>query len=134
MNDTSTDQQSTIPVIEEELRVQKRVVPGRAVRLEKRVERERVAIDELLTREEIEVERRPVGRVLDDDEEPLIERREDGLTVIPVVEERLVVRVERVLTEEVHVRRSQKLRRVRDEVELRRERIDVEEDVEQEDF
>lgn len=126
MADVSHDETLTIPRLEEELTVTKRVVPGRTVRVEKRVERETVAIDELLLREEVEIERRAVDRVLDEDEELPTHRREADATIIPVIEERLVVRVERVLKEEIYVRRHTENTRVRDELELRREHVDIE--------
>lgn len=126
MADVPEDQILKIPRLEEELTVSRRVIPGSKIHVEKHVERERVTIDELVGHDEVEIERRALGRVLDDDEELPTSRQEADATVFPVIEERLVVRVERVLEEEIWVRRRTQHRRVTDELDLRRERVVIE--------
>lgn len=89
-----------IPVAEEELRVHKRQRETATVRVAKRVREHETVVREPVRREEVDVRRVPVGRVL---KGPVDVRREGSTTIIPIIEERLVVRVERVLVEEVHV-------------------------------
>lgn len=74
-------------------------------------------------REAVEVERVPVGRVVDAVEGP---RDEEGVTVIPVYEERLVVSKELVLREEVRLVRRRESVPGPDAVEIRRQRVEVE--------
>jgi stress response protein YsnF len=66
----------------------------------------------------VDVTRVPVGRVI----QAAPEVRVDGdVTIIPVIEERLVVQTELVLTEEIHVRRSATTESVEQPVTLRRQ-------------
>lgn len=79
-------------------------------------------VDELLARTNVEVERVPVGRIV----EAIPEVRDDGdLMVVPVVEETLVVERRLVLKEELHIRRVQTKERFRDTVKLRYQTADV---------
>ena len=75
-----------------------------------------VAIDEALVSQHADVERVAIGRVVQD--VPNI-REEDGVLVIPVVEEIVVVERRLVLKEEVHIRRSTTTRRHQETVTLR---------------
>jgi uncharacterized protein (TIGR02271 family) len=79
-------------------------------------------VDELLARTNVEVERIPVGRVVD--AIPAV-RDEGDLTVVPVVEEMLVVERRLVLKEELHIRRVQSTERFRDTVQLRYQTAEV---------
>src|SRR5215469_10283213 len=79
-------------------------------------------VDELLARTNVEVERIPIGRVVDSI--PAV--RDDGeLMVVPVVEESLVVERRLVLKEELHIRRMQTKERFRDTVKLRYQTAEV---------
>ena len=89
--------------MEETARVGKREVKGGTVRVRTVVD----TVEELaraeLQGEKVEVTRVPVDREID--RAPEI-RTEDGVTIIPVVEEVLVVEKRLVLKEELHVRRQ----------------------------
>lgn len=87
--------------MEETVRIDKHARETGAVRVRTIVEEEPVELHETLARETAEVERVPVGRVVEVAPEP---RREGDTLVIPVIEERLLVRKELVLVEEVRVR------------------------------
>lgn len=108
-----------IPVLEERLRVSRRSrETGRATRVRKRV-RERLETLELATqREAVHVERVPVDRPVPG---PLPSREEGDVLVIPIVEQRLVVRTEWVLREEIRITRRRHLERERRTVPLRTE-------------
>lgn len=113
-----------IPVIEEEIEVGRRVVDtGHTLRVRKVVDEESVSLDEPLVREYAVAERVPVGRVID---EPVGLRQEGDVTIVPVMEERLVLRRELVLVEEVHITRKRETRVPDKEIKLRRERVVVE--------
>jgi len=108
---------SAIPVAEERLAVATRRVPTGRVRVETRTETvEEVAVAELET-SEVEISRVPI----DTDVDAAPEIRTDGnVTIIPVVEERIVLTKQLVLKEEIHVRRRQSVESVQIPVSLRR--------------
>lgn len=118
-------QEVVIPVVEEELvGIERRVVDtGHTLRVRKSVHEEVVDLDQPLIREYATAERVPVGRVID---EPAPVRHEGDVTIVPVMEERLVVRRELVLVEEVHITRRRETRIPDKEITLRRERVTVE--------
>ena len=91
-----------IPVLAEELAVQKRVVETGKVRITKTVHGREEVVDEPLVREEVEVERVPIQRVVDG---PVPMRDEDGTTIIPILQEVLVVEKRLMLKEELHIRK-----------------------------
>lgn len=115
-----------IPVIEEQLAIGTRVVEtGRGVRIHKTVTEQPVTIDERLMRDEMEVRRVTVDRVLDSGEAPA-PRYEGDTLVIPVLEEVLVVERRLRIKEELHITRIQREERYHDTVPLKAERVDVE--------
>ena len=97
MPDTSRDRETprgreriveeeTIPLVEERVHIDKRVVEGRTVTVQTRPVSETVTLSEPVTRETIEIERKPIGKVVE--AAPEIQETEE-LTIIPVVEERV---------------------------------------------
>jgi uncharacterized protein (TIGR02271 family) len=117
------DVSNAIPLVEEELRLEKRNVATGKVRVRTVVD----LVDELaqasLEEETVEVTRVPVGRMID--EAPAV-RTEEGVTIVPIVEEVLVVEKRLVLKEEVHIRRQIKTEQVEVPVQLRKQRAVVE--------
>lgn len=112
----------TIPVIEEALEVHKRVVE-RGVRITKSVQEREEIVDEPALREEVEIERVPVNRVVSD---PVPVRQEGDTLIIPLLEEVVVVEKRLVLREELHVTRHRSERHDPQRVMLRREDVSVE--------
>jgi stress response protein YsnF len=113
-----------IPIIEEEAHVEKRSTTER-VRVHMTTETEQVLVQDVVSREHIEVTHVPVGR------EVVVAppvRTEDGTTIVPVLEERLVVERRLFLVEEIHIRKTTHEERVELPAELRRTRVDVERD------
>ena len=92
-----------IPVVVEELEVQKRVVETGKVRLTKVVHEREILVDEPLWRENVTITRVPIGRVV---EGPVPVREEEGTTILSVVEEVLVVEKRWMLQEEIHIRKE----------------------------
>jgi len=93
----------------------RRVVTGR-VRVSTVTHERDKLVDELLTQENVDIERRPIGRPI----EAAPEIREEGETiVIPIVEEVLVVERRLFLKEEVRVRRARQTVRHQQVVKLR---------------
>lgn len=98
-------QTGPIPVVEETASVTKRKVVTGRVRIETRTEEVTESLAAELLSSEVEVIRVPVGRTID--AVPDISETGD-LTIIPVVEERLVVTRELYLREEIHIRRVER--------------------------
>jgi uncharacterized protein (TIGR02271 family) len=97
--------QIVVPLHAEELSVAKRrIVTGRT-RISTVTRQQEKRVQAPLTRELVEIERRPVGRPVES--MPSV-RHEGDTIIIPVVEERLVVERRLVLKEEVRVRRIRK--------------------------
>lgn len=93
--------EAVIPIVEETLRVDKRLVETGRVRVSLTTEVEEEILRETLRTRHAEVERKPVGRTVT--EVPRV-RQEGDLLIIPVVEEVLVVEKRLVLREEIHLR------------------------------
>ena len=116
------DSQVVIPLLAEELSVTKRrIVTGRVEIATISREREEL-VDELLTREQVEIERTPVGKPV---AQPPEIREEGDTLIIPVVEEVLVVERRLLLKEEVRVRRVRTAERHQERVNVRRQDVVV---------
>ena len=120
---SETVEEKVVPVVEETAVVYKEQVVTDRVRLHKRVHEDREVLDIPVRTEALEVDRVPVGRVVET--APAI-RQEGDTTVYPVVEEVLVVEKRLRLVEEVRVTQRRETRHVREEVALRREEVTVE--------
>jgi uncharacterized protein (TIGR02271 family) len=110
----------------EQAEVGKRSVDtGRGVRIHKTVSEQAVPVDEALLREDLEVTRVPVGRMVADGEQPGPHYEGDTL-VVPVLEEVLVVERRVRIREEVRITRSRREERHEETVVLRSEQVQVE--------
>jgi uncharacterized protein (TIGR02271 family) len=112
-----------VAVAREELEIGKRTVETARVRVRKLVQAHEECIDELLMHDEVEVQRIPVGRVID---EPVQMRSDGDLLVVPVMEERLVVQKCLVLVEELHIKRRVGQRPHTEHVLVRTEEVVIE--------
>jgi len=91
-----------VPVIEEQIRVQKHLVDQGGYRLSKKVSIRHETVDEPLISRSVQVERRTIGRLLPTMESPAT-RHEGTTLIISVVEEVLVTEKRLMLKEEIHV-------------------------------
>jgi uncharacterized protein (TIGR02271 family) len=114
-----------VPVIEEELQVGTREVESGVVRVRKTVSEENVVVDEPLRRETVEVERVPINQVIN---APAVVREEGDTTIIPVMDEVLVVEKRLMLREEIRVTRRQTETHEPQTYTVRREEVTVERD------
>jgi len=125
MADTPEDQTENIrvPVIEEELEVGKRRVEGDRVSV-RTIPRERTQlVEQPLESMEVEIERIAIDREID----TAPDIRNDGdTTIIPVVEERVIVEKRLFLREEIHVHRRRVVTQFRQNVTLRSQEVVVE--------
>ena len=113
----------TIPIVEEQLTVGKRVVPTGRVLLHKTVQEYQETLDEPLAVRTFDIERVVLNQVVDS--APPV-RTDGDTTVYPLVEEQMVLTKQLVLKEEVRVTRRDTERRDHQVVTLRREHLVVE--------
>lgn len=112
-----------VPIVEEQLNVDKRVRETGRVRITKHVETRQEIVDEPLLHEEVEIERVPVDRYVD---APVAVRSEGETTIVPVYEEVLVVEKKLLFKEELHITKRRTERRQPQDITLRSERVEVE--------
>lgn len=116
------DEVKTIPIVEEEALIRKRLVDVERVTVRTSADTERLTVQEDLYREDVDVTRVPIEREVA--ETPAV-RVEGDVTIVPIVEERLVLSKRLFLVEELHLRRSGSVQRVDVPVDLRRTRVDI---------
>jgi uncharacterized protein (TIGR02271 family) len=121
---SGVDEPLVIPVVAEELTVEKRQVTRGTVRIHTRVETREEVVDEPLRREEIAVEHVPVNALVEG-EAPL-PHYENEVFVIPILEEVLVVQKRLLLKEEVRITRRSATMSKPLQVTLRREVVEIE--------
>ncbi len=110
------DETTVIPLLAEQMDVTRRKVMTGRVQVATVTREDPHFIDEMLSSEKVEIERVPIGKVVDS--VPSI--REDGdVIVIPIVEE--IVERRLVLKEEVRIRKTRSSRRHQERVTLRRQ-------------
>lgn len=116
-------EQIVVPVVEEELRVGKRVVETGRVRVTKTVSEHEEVVDQPLMREEYDVERVVVDEFVDG---PVGPRYEGETLIVPVLEEVLVVEKRLVVREELRLTRRRTEERNPQRVKLLSEEVSVE--------
>lgn len=121
-SDAHAGDRLVIPVIAEELDVQKRVVETGKVRVTKVVHERETVVDEPLFHDEVEVEHISVNRAV---EGPISIRYEDDTIIVPIMEEVLVVQKQLILKEEIHIRKRRIETHHPQQVTLRREEAHI---------
>jgi uncharacterized protein (TIGR02271 family) len=122
----STHQQTVIPVLCEELTVDKREVEtGKGVRITKSVSEREEIVDEPLTKDEVVVERVAINKIVDDSDIPSI-HYEGETMVVPILEEVLVTEKRTRIKEEVRITRQRREFRDPQRFVLRTEQVSAE--------
>ena len=112
----------TLKLLTEELAVSKREVDAGVVRIERKTTVRTEPVDLELRRTSAVVDRVPIDQPVD--EIPKI--RQDGeVIIVPVVEETVEVIRRLILKEEVHIRLEESTERYHDDVEVRRQDVEV---------
>jgi uncharacterized protein (TIGR02271 family) len=111
-----------IPVIQEEIVVDKYVVERGKVRVSKRVSEHEEIVDEPLFHEEVSVERVPINQIIEN--APGV-RNEGDTLVIPIVEERVFVEKRLVLVEELRVKKQLVETHQPQTITLRKEQVEI---------
>ena len=112
-----------IPVVEEELQVDRRVVETGRVRVAKRIHEDTVDVELPSEHEDVEVRRVAVNRPVD---APVATRQDGDTLIVPVHEEVTVLTRQLVLAEEIHITRRRRTTQATQRVTLRREQVSVE--------
>src|ERR1700712_173342 len=118
----NTNVEQVIPLVEETARVEKRLVETGRVRVSTRTEAVEQVLRESLRGDGVAVTRVPINRTLAEGEAAPVVRTEGSVTILPVLEEVLVVEKRLVLREEVHIRQTAASENVEVPVTLRRQR------------
>ncbi|MFD2573635.1 YsnF/AvaK domain-containing protein [Spirosoma soli] len=118
-----TELSNPILVVEEQIRVDKRVVETGVVRIQKRVNEEYEVVDIPTIREEVVVERVAVNQYVDS---PPGVRYEGDTTIVPVLREVIVTEKRLLLVEEVHIIKQRVQENTSQEVTLRKEEVHIE--------
>uniref|UniRef100_Q01PI1 DUF2382 domain-containing protein n=1 Tax=Solibacter usitatus (strain Ellin6076) TaxID=234267 RepID=Q01PI1_SOLUE len=111
-----------IPVVDEELVAGTTPVKTGSVRVDKHVQKHTKRVEAPLLRENVDVRRVPVNRVVA--EAPPV-RREGDTIIVSVVEEELVITKQLVLKEEIHLLKHRTKEHFVKDVELTREHAEV---------
>jgi uncharacterized protein (TIGR02271 family) len=114
---------ATLPLVEEQLSVEKRKVETGRVRISTVVDERQEWVRENLVREEVSIERLRVDRVVD---EPPQIRHDGDVLIIPLVEEVLVVEKKLMLREELRVRTQRHTDKIEQPVTLKSTRAVIE--------
>ena len=121
-NKMSRDEE-IIPLVEESARIDKREVQTRRVQVHTVVETSEQMVREALSSRNVKVTRVPVDQPVTTLPEI---RTENGVTIVPVLEEVLVVEKRLILKEEVHIEQELSHETVEVPVTLRKQRAVVE--------
>lgn len=111
-----------IPLARERLKIGRRRVDVARVLIRTTTQIDPVVVDELLKKDDVRIQRTPVGRFID---RPAAPRYDRDVLVIPVMEEVVVVTKRLRLVEEVRIHRGVVSRRHRETVPLRRQRVEI---------
>jgi uncharacterized protein (TIGR02271 family) len=114
----------TIPVIEEQVRVSKRMVETGKVHISKKVTEQQTSVSLPLVHEQFDVERVPVNQVVDTP--PPAMRYEGDTTIIPVLREVMVVQKRYEIMEEIRITKRKTETTDTQQVSLRKEEVQVE--------
>jgi len=119
-------EETIIPIIEETLRVNKRVIEQGGFRIVKTVSTEDVVIEEPTVHEAATVNRVAINRLLAPGEELPKSRRDGDTLIIPIFEEVIVTEKRMRVTEELHVVLSRTETTTPQSTTIRRESVRIE--------
>ena len=122
-NAHGSEQSKVIPVIEEQVRIDKKTVETGSVHVSKDVHEEDVTVDVPTVHEEVDVERVEINQYIDTPPPPV--RYEGEVMIIPVLKEELVVMKRLKLVEEIHVTKRRHETHDEQHITLRKEEVKV---------
>ena len=121
-NQDHTEQENTIPVIEEKVNIDVQTVETGKVRVSKQVHEEDVTVDVPFVYEDVDVQR--VAKNLSVEKPPEV-RYEGDTMIIPVIKEEVVIQKRLVLVEELHITKRRVEEHHPQQVTLKKEEIKI---------
>ena len=112
-----------IPVLEEEIKVTKKVIDTGVVNISKTIKESTEHIDIPLSSEEVIVNRVPKNELIDT--MPAASRYEGDVMIIPVLKEVAVVEKRMILVEEIHISKIKSEKTETQEVVVRKEEVNI---------
>lgn len=119
----TSDNKIVIPILEEQLKVGKKLIETAHVRLSKTINESIESLEIPLKEEEIVVNRVPKNELVD--VMPAASRYEGDVMIIPVLKEVAVIEKRIMLVEEIHVSKKQTEKTETREVTIRKEEVTV---------
>ena len=116
----------TIPVIEEQLQVDKQQIDTGVVRVRKEIHEKEVIVEGSISRDEMTVQRIPINQIVTNPPPPV--RYEGDKMIVSVLQEELVIQKRLVLVEELHITKNKVTKDVEEPISLKREEVIVEKD------
>ena len=120
--ESATVSDTTIPILEERIRIETRQVTTGVAKVHVTVSEHDETVEAMLNRQDVVVDRVPVGAFVD--VAPAV-RQEGDVIIVPVFEERLVTEKRIFLTEELRIRINENRQATTQTVRLRREHAEV---------
>ncbi len=121
--ENTPDEKITIPVLEEQLKISKRLIETARVKLSKTVNERTETLEVPLKEDEIVIKRVPKNELIET--MPAASRYEGDVMIIPVLKEVAVIEKRIMLVEEIHVSKKQIEKTETREVTLRKEEVKV---------
>ena len=94
-----------IPVLEEELHIDKEVVESGKIRIIKKVKEENNTVEVPIEHTKVNVERKPINQYVDSNHQAI--RHEGNTMIVSVLKEVVVVEKKTLLVEELHIQKTQ---------------------------
>lgn len=121
---SARQEQETIPVVEEQVKIGKKEVETAKVHISKKVHEELKDVDIPFMHEEVEVERVAMNKHVNEPPPPV--RYEGEKMIISVLKEEVVVQKRLVLVEELHVTKKQVETHQKQSIPLKKEEVHIE--------
>ena len=118
------DKSFTIPLVQEEVSVEKKAVEKGRVKIYKNVKEKTESLNLPVINEEVQIERIPINKIVE--KAPEAVRYEGDTMIIPVLKEIAVIEKKILLVEEIRVTKTAIHSEQKEEVTLRREEINIE--------
>jgi len=119
-------EENVIPVIEEELVIEKQQIARARVRVNKRVETHEVDIETPVIHRELVVEHIPINRLLTAEDAIPSTREENGVLIIPIFAEVAFADVVLLMKEQVKITKNRMSKNVSKTITLKQEVVDIE--------
>jgi uncharacterized protein (TIGR02271 family) len=120
---TVSHQSKSIPVVQENVVVDKQVIDNGRVNFKKDIDQEEKVIEARASHDEVTVQRVRIDKVVD--APPPAVRYEGNKMIISVLKEEIVVQKRLILVEELHVTKQTVTQKVRRPITVKKERVTV---------